>query len=73
MDLKLERLRSRDGPYNRKVLEDKSLEDGEEYEYIPIEHVEPVPHFMPNRSELPTVATLVENIKKLFTEYLRQV
>ena len=67
---------SRSGSYYRKVLKDKALEEGEEYEYILIElteHVESVPHSTPQRGEVPAVATLIEHVKKLHIEDMKQI
>ena len=55
-------------PIIEKLLADKALEEGEEYEYIPVdpvESIEPVSHSTQKRGEVPAVATLVEHIKSL--------
>ena len=56
------------------LLEDKDSGEGGEYEYIPIENVEPIFHSTPKKHEvLAAVATLVGNIKKLPLEDLKHV
>ena len=77
MDLKLRIPRVEMVLIIEKLLDDKALEEGEEYEYIPIEsskNVEPVLHFTPKKNEVPAaVGTLVGNIKKLPLDDLKQV
>ena len=54
-----------------KLLEDKALEDGEEYEYIPIEGS---PQFStPKKGEEPVIPQLVEHFKSLQTSELKQI
>ena len=57
-----------------KLLEDKALEEGKEYEDITIENVEPIPHPTPKKEDVPSaVDTLVGNIKKLPLEDVKHV
>ena len=59
-----------------RLLAGKSLDVGEEYEYIsidPNEPVEPTPHSTPKKGEIPIAAILIENIKKLSTDDLKQI
>ena len=57
-----------------RLLEDKALEKGEEYEYTPIESVELIPNSVPEKGDVPfAVATLVGNIKELPLEDLKHV
>ena len=56
-----------------KILEDKTLEEGEEYEYIPIEADES-PHFStPKNGEEPVISQFAEHIKSLQTYELKQI
>ena len=60
-------------PIIAKLLEDKALEEGEEYEYIPIE-VEGSPYFStPKKGEEPVIPQLAEHIKSLQTSDLKQI
>ena len=54
-------------PIIAKLLEDKALEDGKEYEYIPME-AEGSPQFStPEKEEEPVIPQLAEHIKSLQT------
>ena len=56
-----------------KLLKEQPLEDGEEYEYIPIE-LEGSPLFStPKRGEEPVIPQLVEHFKSLQTSELKQI
>ena len=56
-----------------KLLEDKPLKDGEEYEYIPIE-AEGSPQFStPKKGEEPVIPQLVEHFKSLQTSELKRL
>ena len=56
-----------------KLLEDKALEDGEEYEYNPIE-AEGSPQFStPKKGEEPFIPQLVKHFKSLHTSELKQI
>ena len=56
-------------PIVTKLLEDKALEEGEEYEYIPIEPLEPKvagglgTHSTPKREDEPVATTLAKQVK----------
>ena len=59
-----------------KLLEDKTLEEGEEYELIPIEPEEkngaegPQPHSTPKKKAEPVAPVLVEQFKQLESQDL---
>ena len=73
MNLTLDRPREEIIPIIAKLLEDKALEDGEEYEYIPME-AEGSPQFStPKKGEEPAIPQLAENIKTLQTFELEQL
>ena len=56
-----------------KLLEEKPLEDGEEYEYMPIE-ADGSPQFStPKKGEEPVIPQLVEHFKSLQTSELKQI
>ena len=56
-----------------KVLEDKTLEEGEEFEYTPTE-TEGAPQFStPKKGEDPVIPQLVEHFKSLQTSELKQL
>ena len=60
-------------PIIAKLLEDKALEEGEEYEYIPMS-AEGYPHFStPKKGEEPIISQLAEHIKSLQTFELKQI
>ena len=59
-----------------RFLAGQSLEEGSEYEYMPIDPIEPVesaPHSTVNKGVAPVAATLIENIKELFKYDLKQI
>ena len=62
-----------------KLLEDKALEEGEEYEFIPIEPEEkkgaegPQPHSTPKKKAEPIATVLVEQFKQLESWDLQQI
>ena len=62
-----------------KLLENKTLEEGEEYEYIPIEPEEkkgaegPQPHSTPKRKAEPIATVLVEQFKQLESQDLHHI
>ena len=65
-------------PIVTKLLEDKALEEGEEYEYIPIEPLEPKGAGGPDTHSTPkkkneTVATLAKQLKNLESPELQQI
>ena len=73
MNLTLDRPRGEIIPIIAKLLEDKALEDGEEFEYIPME-AEGSPQFsIPKKGEEPAICQLAENIKTLQTFELKQL
>ena len=60
-------------PIIAKLLEVKALEDGEEYEYIPVE-AEGSPQFStPKKEEEPVIPQLAQHIKSLQTSELKQI
>ena len=65
-------------PIVTKLLADKVLEEGEEYEYIPIEPLEPTgaggsgKHFTPKRGE-PVATALAKQLKSLESQELQQI
>ena len=66
-------------PIVMKLLVDKALEEGEEYEYIPIEPLDPRgdvgagKHSTPKRREEPVATALVKQLKSLQTQELQQI
>ena len=62
-----------------KLLEDKALEEGEEYEFIPIEPEEkkgakdPQPHSTPKNKAEPIATVLAEQFKQLESQDLHQI
>ena len=62
-----------------KLLKDKALEEGEEYEFIPIEPVEqkgdagPQPHSTPDKKAETLASVLVEQLKQLKLQDLQQI
>ena len=62
-----------------KLLEDKALEEGEEYEFIPIEPVEkkgaegPQPHSTSKKKAEPIATVLAEQFKQLESQDLQQI
>ena len=62
-----------------KLLDDKVLEEGEEYEFIPIEPKEqkgaegPQPHSTPKKKAEPIATVLAEQFKQLESEDLQQI
>ena len=58
------------------LLVDKALEEGEEYEYIPIEPLDPRgarKHSTPKRGEEPVATALAKQLKSLETRKLQQI
>ena len=59
--------------------EDKALEEGEEYKFIPIEPVEhnddggPQPHSTPKKKAEPVASVLAEQFKQLDSQDLQQI
>ena len=73
MNLTLDRPKMEVIPIVAELLEDKALEEGEEYEYIPME-AEGSPHFStPKKGEEPVIPQLAEHIKSLQTSELKQI
>ena len=71
MDLTLGRCRVELVLIIERLLTGKTLEQGEEYEYIlidPVEHVEPTPHSTSKKGEVPVPAILMKYIKNLSTD-----
>ena len=66
-------------PIVTKLLEDKALEEGEEYEYIPIELLElkgaggPGKYSTPKRGEEPVATVLAKQLKSLGSQELQQI
>ena len=56
-----------------KLLEDKVLEDGEEYEYIPIEAEGSCQVSIPKKGKEPAIPQLVEHFKSLQTSELKHI
>ena len=56
-----------------KLLEEQILEDGEEYEYIPIEAEGSPPFSTPQKGEEPVIPQLVEHFKSLQTSEQKQI
>ena len=62
-----------------KLLEDKALEEGKEYEFIPIEPKEkegaegPQPHSTPKKKAKPIATVLAEQFKQLESQDLQQI
>ena len=59
-----------------KLLADKALEEGEEYEYIPFKPLDPRgagKHSTPRRREEPAVTALAKQLKSLETQKLQQI
>ena len=73
MNLTLDRPKMEVIPIIDKLLEDKALEEGEEYEYIPME-AEGSPHFSTlKKGEEPVIPQLAEHIKLFQTSELKQI
>ena len=73
INLTLDRPRREIFPIIANILKDKALEDGEEYEFIPIE-AEGSPQFStPQKEEEPIIPHLVEHVKSLQTSELKQI
>ena len=71
MSLSVDRPRVEIIPIITKLLEDKALEEGEEYEFIPIEVLEPkgsAQFSTPKKEEVPAAALLADQIKSIQTE-----
>ena len=64
MQLTLDRPRKEIISIVSKLLEDKALEEGEKFEYIPIE-TEGAPQFSTPKKEDPVIPQLVEHFKSL--------
>ena len=66
-------------PIVSKLLEDKTLEEGEEYEYIPIEPLEPKgagglgKHSTPKKGAEPVATALAKQRKSLESQELQQI
>ena len=76
MNLTVDRNKVEITPIIAKFLEDKTLEEGEEYECIPIEVLEPsesAQFATPKKVEVPAAALWADQIKSLQTEELRQI
>ena len=73
MSLTLDRSRREVIPNITKLLEDKALEDGEEYEHIPLETKGSPPFSTPKKDEVPVIPQLVEHFKSLQTTELKQI
>ena len=56
-----------------KHLEDKALEEGEEFEYIPIEAEGPPQFYTPKKGKDSVIPQLVEHFKSLQTSELKQI
>ena len=56
-----------------KLLENKALEEGEDFEYIPIEAEGAPQFFTPKKGEDPVIPQLVEHFKSLQTSELKQI
>ena len=62
-----------------KLLEDKALEEGEQYKFIPIEPVEqrgdggPQPHFTPRKKAEPIATAFAEQFKQLESQDHQQI
>ena len=62
-----------------KLLENKTLEEGEEYEFIPIEPEEkkgtegPQPHSTPKKKAEPVATLLAKQFKQLESQDLQQI
>ena len=65
MNLTLDRPKGEIFPIIAKLLEDKALEDGEEYEYIPMEAEGSLQFSTPKKGEEPVIPQLTEHIKSL--------
>ena len=74
MNLTVDRPRVEIIPIIAKLLEDKALEEGEEYEFIPIEEFveKGAVHFSTPKDEVPVAPLLAEHIKSLQTHKLKQ-
>ena len=73
MNLTLDKPRGEIIPIVAKLLEDKALEDGEEFEYIPMEAEESPQFSTSKKGEEPAIPQLAENIKTLQTFELKQL
>ena len=76
MNLAVDRPKVEIIPIIGKLLEDKALEKGEEYEFIPIEKQEAKgsAHISTSKNgEVPASALLADQIKSLQTEELKQI
>ena len=66
-------------PIALRLLEDKALEEGEEYEFIPIEPLEPKgaggpdTHSTPKKKTEPVATTLAKELKNLESQELQQI
>ena len=56
-----------------KLLEGKALEEGEEFEYIPIEAEGALQFSIPKKGEDPVIQQLVEHFKSLQTSEMKQI
>ena len=73
MNLTLDRPRREVIPIIAKLLEDKALEDGEEYEYITMEAEGSPQLSTPKKQEVPVISQLLEHFKSLQTSELKQI
>ena len=73
MNLTLDRPRREVIPIIAKLLEDKALEDGKEYEYISLETEGSPPFSTPKKDEVPVIPQLVEHFKSLQTTELKHI
>ena len=76
MNLTVDRPRVEIIPIIAKLLGDRALEEGEEYEFIPIELLEPkgtAQFSTSKKEEVPAAALLAYQIKSLQTEELKQI
>ena len=71
MNLTLDRQRMEVIPIIAKPLEDKALEEGEEFEYIPMEAGGSPHFFTPKKGEEPVIPQLAEHIESLQTSELK--
>ena len=79
MQLVLHRPQADIFPIVTKLLQDRALEEGEEYEYIPIEPLEPKgaggpgKHSTPKRREEPAATALAEQLKTMTMQELQNI
>ena len=73
MNLTLDRPRREVIPITAKLLEDKALEDGQEYEYIPMKAEGSPQVSTPKKEKVPVIPQLVDHFKSLQTSELNQI